>query len=135
MDGFLKILGKKIEYFLKIFLNKEINRQRFDQNYHYIRSHCAAYRVSYIRAIKSSFSDGNESAGKVLHEKMKQAGYEMIILKSNYLNKYVNHINHATQAINAEFDIRSAGKILKNYFSYMNKKEIISILKDDHLDN
>ena len=135
IDGFLKILGKKIEYFFKLLLNKKINRQRFDKNYHYIRSHCAAYRVRYIKSVKSSFSDKNESAGKVLHEKMKQAGYEMIFLKSDHLNKYVNHINHATQAINAKFNIRSAGKSLKNYFSYMNKKEIIDILKDDRLDH
>ena len=56
-------------------------------------------------------------------------------LESNLLNKYVNHINHATQAINDEFRIRTANKVIKNYFSYMNKNEIREILKDDTLDN
>ena len=59
----------------------------------------------------------------------------MVFLDSNLLNKYVNHINHATQAINKEFGIRSASKVIKNYFSYMNRNDIREILKDDTLDN
>jgi hypothetical protein len=59
----------------------------------------------------------------------------MIFLESNFLNKYVHHIDHATQVINDEFGIRSANKVIKDYFSYMNKTEIKEILKNDSLDN
>jgi hypothetical protein len=128
-------LGKYIEYLLKKLQKKQINNQRFNKDYHYLRSHCAIYRTDLIKKVNSSFSDQNESAGKALHRKLIHAGYKMIFLESNLLNKYVNHINHATQAINKEFGIRSANKVIKDYFSYMNKTEIKEILKDDTLDN
>jgi len=61
----------------------------------------------------------------------------MIFLEYNFLYKYVHHINHATQVINDEFGIRSANKVkvIKDYFSYMNRTEIKEILQDDSLDN
>ena len=128
-------LGKHIEYLFKKLQKNKTNNQRFNKNYHYLRSHCAIYKTDLIKKVNSSFSDQNESAGKVLHKKLIHAGYKMIFLESNFLNKYVNHINHATQAINDEFGIRSANKVIKDYFGYMNRNEIKEILKDDTLDN
>ena len=128
-------LGKHIEYLFKKLQKNKTNNQRFNKDYHYLRSHCAIYKTDLIKKVNSSFSDQNESAGKVLHKKLIHAGYKMIFLESNFLNKYVNHINHATQAINDEFGIRSANKVIKNYFGYMNRNEIKEILKDDTLDN
>ena len=128
-------LGKHIEYLFKKLQKNKINNQRFNKEYHYLRSHCAIYKTDLIKNVNSSFSDQNESAGKVLHKKLIHAGYKMIFLESNFLNKYVHHINHATQAINDEFGIRSANKVIKDYFSYMNRTEIKEILKNDSLDN
>jgi hypothetical protein len=128
-------LGKSIEYLFKKLQKNKINNQRFNKEYHYLRSHCAIYKTDLIKKVNSSFSDQNESAGKVLHKKLIHAGYKMVFLESKFLNRYVHHINHATQAINDEFRIRSANKVIKNYFSYMNRTEIKEILKNDSLDN
>jgi cellulose synthase/poly-beta-1,6-N-acetylglucosamine synthase-like glycosyltransferase len=133
--GKLKILGRKIEFYLKKLFHLKSNPQRFDKNYHYLRSHCAAYDVSAIKKVNSHFSDKNESAGKILHKKLSDAGYGMIFLEADELINYVHHINHATQAINSEFKIRTASRVLKKYFNYMNQKHIKAILDDDKLDH
>jgi hypothetical protein len=131
----LKRLGKKIEINIKKIFKLKVNKQRIDKNYYYLRSHCAIYRMKYLKKVKSCFSDENESAGKILHRKLTEADYDMVFLESNILGKFIHHINHVTQGVNREFGIRSSTKVVRNYFNYMNKKEIQVVLNNNDLDN
>ncbi len=72
------------------------------ENYYYLRSHCALYRVDLIRKFNLSFSDGNEGAGKVMHKKLVDQKYKMLFLPSEVLGQYVDHVNHATMTLNPE---------------------------------
>ncbi|WP_124552936.1 glycosyltransferase family 2 protein [Methylophilus methylotrophus] len=78
------------------------NPYRLDQSKYYLRSHCAMYRTDVIRALNTSFSDGDQTAGKVMHEKMVAAGYQMLFLDSLQLGEYVDHLNHATLIFNPQ---------------------------------
>jgi hypothetical protein len=71
-------------------------------NYYYLRSHCALYRTDLIRKYNSGFSDGNEVAGKALHKKLTDAGYQMLFIPSEVLGRYIKHLNHATMIQNPE---------------------------------
>ena len=130
-----KTFGKKIEFLYKKIIGSDINHQRFNKDYHYLRSHFAIYRMSAIKKTKSFFSDGEESAGKILHKKLINNGFKMVFLKTEELIKYVEHVNHATQALNKQFNIRSAHKVLKSYLNFMNKKIIRDVLNDSSLDD
>lgn len=76
---------------------------RLDVNARYLRSHCAMYRMDIIQSLQTCFSDGEDTAGKVMHQKMLAAGYEMLFLNSAELGRYVDHLNHATMVLNPEF--------------------------------
>jgi glycosyltransferase involved in cell wall biosynthesis len=131
----IKKIGKKIEYIIKKLFKVKISKERFNKEYHYLRSHCAFYRTKYIKLVKSSFSDRNESPGKVLHEKLKKAGYKMIFLESNQLLNYVDHVNHATLAINRMKKKKADKKALKKIMNFYKRKDVIDVIDDDSLDN
>lgn len=61
------------------------------------------YRMDVIKTLNTNFSDGEETAGKVMHQKMVAAGYQMLFLDSGELGRYVDHLNHATMVLNPEF--------------------------------
>lgn len=102
-----QLLGYKIEQFWKYALFKlygyqGYNKERLDVNAHYLRSHCAMYKTEIVKSLNTCFSDGNETAGKVMHQKIIAAGYEMLFLSSAKLGQYVDHLNHATMILNPE---------------------------------
>lgn len=78
------------------------NPNRLDESKYYLRSHCAMYRTDIIRALNTCFSDENQTAGMVMHQKMVAAGYEMRFLDSVQLGQYVDHLNHATLIFNPQ---------------------------------
>lgn len=92
----------------KLFAYQRYNPRRLDTKSQYLRSHCAIYRMDIIRKLHTGFSDGDDTAGRVMHYKMREAGYEMKFLSSSFLGKYVDHLNHATSVLNPE--LRRAGK-------------------------
>ncbi|MEK9771369.1 MAG: glycosyltransferase [Nitrosomonadales bacterium] len=132
--NFLQKLGKNTELLLKKLFGGKNNPFRYDKNYHYLRSHCAIYRTKYIKKIKTFFSDGNQTAGLIMHRKLINAGYKMIFLESNELMKYIHHVNHATQALNPEIKNRGSLKTLKTYFIFLKQPFIQSVLTKDDLD-
>jgi GT2 family glycosyltransferase len=71
-----------------------------ENNYFYLRSHCALYRTDLLKKYELIFDDNNEVAGKVMHKKLVDKGHEMIFLPSPELSKYLDHINHATMVLN-----------------------------------
>lgn len=84
----------------KGFGYKRYNPNRLDSRAHYLRSHCALYRTAAIRELNTCFSDGDDTAGKIMHQKLVAHGYEMKFLPSSFLGQYVDHLNHATSILN-----------------------------------
>ncbi len=102
-----QILGK-IERFLRVnvwypIIGKlAMDADGVGDNYYYLRSHCALYRTDRVREHTQGFSDGNQVAGKVMHKKLLDKGFDMILLDSSELSKYIRHLNHATIILNPE---------------------------------
>lgn len=96
------------------------NANRLDESQYYLRSHCAIYRTDVIRALNTNFSDGNLTAGKRMHEKMVEAGYEMRFIESAELGQYVDHLNHATLIFNPQ--LGTSAKNMKEGAKRINKK-------------
>ncbi|MDT8310998.1 MAG: glycosyltransferase [Methylophaga sp.] len=92
----------------KTFNYKHYNPNRLNRKAQYLRSHCALYKTAIIRQLATGFSDGDDTAGRVMHQKMINAGYEMNFLRSENLGQYVDHLNHATSILNPE--LRHDGK-------------------------
>lgn len=112
------------------------NPHRLDQSKYYLRSHCAMYRMDVIRALNTCFSDGGQTAGKVMHEKMVAAGYDMLFLDSLQLGEYVDHLNHATLIFNPQ--LGTSDKNLREGAKRINAKlrgiDGEAILADHRLD-
>jgi GT2 family glycosyltransferase len=138
---FIKKLFKKLERSVQAFYYRCIGKtnhtlEGLDHNYYYLRSHCALYRTDLLRKFNLSFSDGEETAGKVMHRKLVEQGYRMIFLPSETLIDYVDHINHATMILNPELGARertiSTG--LKRIQKNLEKYHASEILQDNSLD-
>lgn len=121
----------------KFFGYKRYNPQRLDAKAQYLRSHCAMYRTEIIRSLQTSFGDGDDTAGKVMHQKMQQSGYVMKFLSSEFLGKYVDHLNHATSVLNPE--LRRSGssspKEIKKIKKQLRGIDAEGILSQFELDN
>jgi GT2 family glycosyltransferase len=138
----LRQLGHRFEQGWKRLLHKYFGYSRYrpergDMNARYLRSHCAMYRTDIIRKLKTNFSDENQTAGKIMHEKMSEAGYDMLFLPQEYLGEYIDHLNHATMVLNPE--LGSSKKVQKEGKSRIKKKlrgiDASGILANDSLDN
>ena len=77
---------------------------------------------------------GNEVAGKVMHETMVEAGYEMTFLPATTLLDYMEHLNHATIALNP--DLGGGTQTIKKGTKVINRRLAIAdeVLADDSLD-
>lgn len=121
----IAILGYHFEQMWKKLLNRYFGYQgyradRLNINARYLRSHCAIYRTDVIRELHTNFSDEGQTAGKVMHRKMLEAGYEMLFLKSAELGQYIDHLNHATMVLNP--DLGSSKKVQKEGNARIKKK-------------
>jgi hypothetical protein len=95
---------KKCERVIQWLYHKSTNKPvRGEEDYHYLRSHCALYRTDLLRQHQLHFADSEQVAGKGMHKKLLQLGYQMIFLTSEVLGQYLDHINHATTLLNPEF--------------------------------
>lgn len=106
------------------------------KNYYYLRSHCALYRMEPIKRLGLSFADNEEVAGKVMHRKLLESGYQMHFLASDVLNRYLNHINHATMVLNPELGSRQStiSKGMRRIQKQLHALNAKSILADTSLD-
>ena len=137
----LQRFGIRFEQALKKFLHdgfgyQGYNAKRLDESQYYLRSHCAIYRTDVIRELNTSFSDGNLTAGMLMHQKMVQAGYEMKFLESSDLGQYVDHLNHATLIFNPQ--LGTSAKNMKEGAKRIKKKmrgiDAACILANEQLD-
>jgi len=106
------------------------------KNYYYLRSHCAMYRMDRVRELNLRFSGGDMVAGKDMHKKLMDAGYEMVFLPSEVLIAYLDHINHATTVLNPELSTRtkSVDKGLRRIQKSLARMNAHEILLDESLD-
>lgn len=139
--GRLRQLGIKFEQgckflFHKLFGYRGYNPNRLNFHMRYLRSHCAVYRKDIIDKLNTHFADGDTTAGREMHFKMRAASYEMKFLSSDFLSHYLVHLNHATSVLNPELR-RSAQANDKDYHNIMKQLDAINakgILADDSLD-
>jgi len=138
----LEMLGYHFEQMWKKLLNqyfgyKGYRADRLDVNARYLRSHCAIYRMDVIRELNTNFSDGEQTAGKVMHQKIVQAGYQMLFLDSAELGSYIDHLNHATMVLNPA--LGSSNKVQKEGHARIKKKlrgiDATAILANQQLDH
>jgi glycosyltransferase involved in cell wall biosynthesis len=138
----LRQFGHRFEQYWKRLLHdhfgyKNYNSERGNVNARYLRSHCAMYRTDIIKKLKTGFSDGEQTAGKIMHKKIVNAGYDMLFLDSSFLGNYIDHLNHATMILNPE--IGASKKLLKTGAKQLKKKlrgiDASSILTNDKLDH
>lgn len=106
------------------------------KNYYYLRSHCAMYRMDLVKEYNLHFSGGDMVAGKDMHKKLIDAGYEMIFLPSDVLITHLDHINHATTVLNPELSTRtkSVDKGLRRIQMSLARMNAGTILLDESLD-
>lgn len=107
------------------------------KNYYYLRSHCALYRMDVLRHLQLHFSDGDMVAGKHLHQKAIEAGYEMVFLPSDILIHYLEHINHATTVLNPSLSSREKSVIkgLRRIEQTLQRLQAEVVLSDAELDH
>lgn len=103
--SFLREIAKKLEYSLQSFYYKLIGKKQHalegkDDNFFYLRSHCALYRTDLLRQYGLSFAAGDGTAGREIHRELVKHNYKMIFLPSRVLSRYMAHVNHATMVLN-----------------------------------
>lgn len=109
---FLKQVERRLQaVFFALIGRTQHGLEGIGKNYYYLRSHCALYRTDVLRQLGLSFSDGDMVAGKYLHKKIIEAGYEMVFLPSDILIHYLEHINHATTVLNPQLSSREKSVI------------------------
>jgi GT2 family glycosyltransferase len=136
-----KRLIKQIERYAQLGYYQLIGRkqhaiQGVGDNYYYLRSHCALYRMDLLKKFGLSFSAGDKVAGKTMHKSLVDAGYEMIFLPSETLIRYLDHVNHATVVLNPHLSSRqkSVDKGLRRIEKSLARLGAETILQDASLD-
>ena len=94
------------------------------------------YRTELLRRYGLTFSADRDTAGRVLHQRLVEAGHRMVFLPSEVLSRYVVHLNHATMVINPELGARKASidKGLKRIRHVLDDLGAEAILADASLD-
>ena len=125
-SGYYRLLGET-DYVL------DENRK----GYYYLRSHCALYRMDLIKRMNLTFSDGSDTAGKVMHKKLVDRGYKMVFLPSGFLCRYLVHLNHATMVLHPELGSgkKTIRKGLKRFKKELKALNADQILMDNSLDH
>lgn len=121
---------KKIEARMQVLFN--LGRKKLlCHNEHYLRSHCALYRMDLIKKFNLNFSLKDQTAGLVLHQELVRSGFRMLFLSSEDLGKYVDHINHATMILHPELGVRKktlkhGGVKVQQRLNAVNAKKILA---------
>lgn len=116
--------------------NRNHGLEGMGKNYYYLRSHCAMYRMDLLKQYQLHFSDGDMVAGKEMHKKLVEAGYDMVFLPSEILGQYLEHINHATTVLNPKLSTRqkSVDKGRRRIEKSLARFQASIILQDASLD-
>lgn len=108
-----------------------------DENYYYLRSHCAMFRMDLVKKYNLHFAYEDTVACKHMHKQLADAGYDLTFLSSEALIKYLEHINHATMVLNPEMGLRkrSLDKGVERIEKSLERINAKAILQDASLDN
>jgi hypothetical protein len=98
------------EAYIQFTRKKNHHLEGKGENFFYLRSHCALYRMDLISSYQLKFADEEEVAGKIMHKKLVENGYKMIFLPSEELSRYMVHLNHATMILNPELGVDRRSK-------------------------
>ncbi|MBV9576635.1 MAG: glycosyltransferase family 2 protein [Gammaproteobacteria bacterium] len=138
---FWRCLLKSIERQLQLAYYRLIGKSQHGiegagKNYYYLRSHCALYRMEFLKKYNLHFSDGEMVAGKEMHKQLLHHGHEMHFLSSEILIPYLEHINHATTVLNPALSTRqkSVDKGLRRIEKSLARMQASVILQDESLD-
>lgn len=133
----LKMFERYIQLsYYRLIGKKQHGLEGIGKNYYYLRSHCAMYRTDLLKKLNLHFSDGDMVAGKHMHKRLVDEGYEMIFLPSEVLIKYLEHINHATTVLNPHLSSRqkSIDKGLSRIEKSLKRMDAMAVLQDASLD-
>lgn len=133
----LKGLERALERPLRRLLRRGAGKvEGLGDNWFYLRSHCALYRMAPIRELKLSFVEQGPPVGKWLHRRMEEAGWRMDFVPIPRLEPYLIHANRATQVLNPEIGIASRHRRrgLKRLERLMAELEAPRLLADASLD-
>jgi len=107
---------------------------------YYNRTVCSIYRTDVLKKEKLSFlmdRDKGLTVGKKLYFELVDRGYKTVELPDRVMKRYVYHLAHATQAVNAdEYNLRNrtVRKTRRLIEIAMRSQQVQAILKDDSLD-
>lgn len=106
-------------------------------NFLYLRSHCAMYRMDLIRKYGLFFADGDGLAGREMHRKLIEYGHEMVFFRAEELNRHVVHLNHATGVLNPRSGTRretvaKGRKRIDRFFRAIQVRQILLEERWDH---
>ncbi len=133
----LKLLERKAQLaYYRVTGKAQHGIEGIGKNYYYLRSHCAMYRLDVLKKLNLTFSGGDMVAGKDMHKRLLDAGYQMVFLPSDVLIKYLEHINHATTVLNPELSTRakSVDKGLRRIEKSLARMNANAVLQDASLD-
>ena len=98
----LKQFGKWLENLFRNYIKSPLcgkgfgSHAKFHKDHWFLRSHCAVYRTKLLKEMNLSFGDG-ATAGKVIHQKLEQAGFKMLFIPSDTLMKHMIHLDPAAR--------------------------------------
>ncbi len=107
---------------------------------YYNRTVCCAYRTAVLKNENLSFLMDREkglTVGKKLYFELVDRGYKTVELSDSVMKKYLFHLAHATQVMNAgRFSLRpkDCRKISRRVNRIMNSQTVRAILAEDMLD-
>ncbi len=106
------------------------------KNHYFLRSHCALYKTDLVRKYTEGFGDSGECAGKGMHRKLAEQGFQLVFIPSAELINYMQHLNHATMILNPEIAGKKTGKpkARKRIMKELRSIGYSQILKNDSLD-
>ncbi|SMC45782.1 Glycosyl transferase family 2 [Desulfocicer vacuolatum DSM 3385] len=126
---------KKSGYY-NLFQKNTDNLNCDGNDYFYLRSHCALYRMDLIKKYNLTFTGGDETAGSLMHTLLIEKGHRMIFLSAKFLTTYLVHLNHATMIFNPELgsSSKTIKKGLKRCQKELRQLDADKILNDISLD-
>jgi len=103
----------------------------------YPRTFCALYRLETLRSLGLSFHpEGELRTGEKISQKLVAAGYEVKFIPQQEMSQIVEHIGHATAAINDSIRHRRAARKAKKRLKKVFSKPLYrSLLSDESLDS
>jgi glycosyltransferase involved in cell wall biosynthesis len=107
---------------------------------YYNRTVCSIYRTDILKKENLSFlmdRDKGLTVGKKLYFELVDRGYKTVELSDGFMRRYLAHLAHATQVVNAgQFNLRNrtVHKISRLIDKIMQSEQVRQILTDESLD-